>query len=204
MKGNLFTIIYATVLGMSCALLLTLVNEQLKPYKEANKQADENRNVLVALNVPFDSGLKGEGLVEVYEENVKEKQVNDMTVFEYVPADKGGEVVASAVMVEGAGLWDRIKGVLAFESDMETIRGLTFFEQNETPGIGGEIAADWFLDKFKGKKVIDSEGKAGIVIKLGAGSSENGVDAITGATMTCDKVEQLLNTAIVELTKGKE
>jgi Na+-transporting NADH:ubiquinone oxidoreductase subunit C len=127
-----------------------------------------------------------------------------MTLFEYTPADKSGEVVASAFMVEGPGLWGRIRGVLALESDMVTIRGLTFFEQEETPGIGGEIAANWFLDKFKGKKIVDTDGKAGVVIKEGAGSAENGVDAISGATMTCDKVEQLLNTAIVEITKGKE
>ena len=176
----------------------------LMPYKVANKKADENRNVLVALNVPFDAKLKGEALVKVYEENVKENTVNDMTLFEYAPSDKGGEVVASAFMVEGPGLWGRIKGVLALESDMVTIRGLTFFEQEETPGIGGEIAANWFLDKFKGKKVVDTDGKAGVVIKAGAGSAGNGVDAISGATMTCDKVEQLLNTAIVEITKGKE
>jgi Na+-transporting NADH:ubiquinone oxidoreductase subunit C len=204
MKGNLYTIIYAAILGMACALLLTAVNEVLMPYKVANKKADENRNVLVALNVPLDAKLKGEALVKVYEENVKENTVNDMTLFEYAPSDKGGEVVASAFMVEGPGLWGRIKGVLALESDMVTIRGLTFFEQEETPGIGGEIAANWFLDKFKGKKVVDTDGKAGVVIKAGAGSAENGVDAISGATMTCDKVEQLLNTAIVEITKGKE
>ena len=101
---------------------------------------------------------------------------------------------------EGPGLWGPIKGFLALESDMKTIRGLTFYEQEETPGLGGEIVADWFREQFAGKTIVDAQGKAGIEIG-GSKSGPNHVDGITGATMTCDKVEAMLNKLVKTLVE---
>ena len=87
------------------------------------------------------------------------------------------------------------------ESDMKTIRGLTFSRQEETPGLGGEIAAPWFRDQFVGKSIVDRAGKPGISIG-GAQDAPNAVDAITGATMTCDKLEAVLNQVAAKFAEG--
>ena len=86
---------------------------------------------------------------------------------------------------------------------MKTIRGLTFHEQEETPGLGAEITSEAFRDQFKGKPLVNPEGKPGIRIRVGA-SGPNEVDGITGATMTCDKVEALLNMTIEKVVAERE
>jgi Na+-transporting NADH:ubiquinone oxidoreductase subunit C len=86
---------------------------------------------------------------------------------------------------------------------MRTIKGVTFYEQEETPGLGGDIVTEGFRNLFIGKSITDKAGKAGIEIKAGGGKLENGVDAISGATMTCDKVEDMINEAVVKIVEIK-
>ncbi len=111
---------------------------------------------------------------------------------------------AMAVPFAGQGLWGPIRGFLALDPDMKTVRGITFYEQEETPGLGGEIASSWFREQFKGKSIASSEGKPGIHIRRGGGASgANEVDAITGATMTCNKLEAIINAVIGQIIEGR-
>ena len=41
--------------------------------------------------------------------------------------------------IEGVGMWGTLYGFLALDRDGNTMRGLTFYDQKETPGLGGEI-----------------------------------------------------------------
>ena len=84
---------------------------------------------------------------------------------------------------------------------MKTIRGITFYEQEETPGLGGEITAAWFREQFVGKSIIGADGKPGIIIRRGGEPAPNKVDAISGATLTCDKVQAMLCEAIESIVK---
>ncbi len=86
----------------------------------------------------------------------------------------------------GAGLWGPIWGYVAVASDYQTVVGATFDHKSETPGLGGEIANPSFQAQFAGKQLIkDGAFKSISIIKGGAPSGdENGVDAITGATIT--------------------
>lgn len=200
MKGNGYTLCYAAILGSACALLLTFVSNFTEPYRKANEEAEKNLNILLALNVPFEQGASAEQLVEVYNANVHEKNKDDLTLYEYASQEDKDTILAVAVKFAGPGLWGPVEGFLAMEPDMKTIRGITFFKQEETPGLGGEIAAPWFTDQFKGKSIVGADGKVGIVI--GGGGMElaiNEVDAISGATMTCDKVQAMLNEVIEKL-----
>jgi len=98
---------------------------------------------------------------------------------------------------ESKGLWDPIKGFLALDPEKKKITGLTFYEQKETPGLGGEIATEAFRNGFIGKSIYAADGTPGIIIRVGADESvQNEIDGITGATMTCDKVQEMLNKAI--------
>ena len=71
----------------------------------------------------------------------------------YRNIDENGELMGIAVGVKGPGLWGGIEGILALEPDMKTIKGLTFYKQEETPGLGGEIAGSDFRDQFIGKRI---------------------------------------------------
>lgn len=195
MKGRLYTLGFSAVLGTVCALLLTAAAEFTAPYKAANEKAEEFLNILIALNVPMTQDLSSEQMVKIFDENVRDRD-GDKMVYIYTPGEAEYRLEAIALRFSGPGLWAPIKGFLALDSDMRTIRGITFYEQEETPGLGGEIAASWFRDQFVGKSIVDDNGNAGIVIRGGGVALVNGVDAITGATMTCDKVEEMLNEVI--------
>ena len=200
MKGNVYTLSYAALLGTVCALLLTAASGFTASYRAANAEAEEILNILTALKVSFQADASPRQLVEIFNTNVRRRSRGDQTLYEYCPPDAEGKTQAVAVRFSGQGLWGPIKGFLALEPDMRTIRGLTLYEQEETPGLGGEIASVWFREQFEGKKITDETGKIGIAIKAGGKASTiNEVDAITGATMTCDKVEVILNKVIKKI-----
>jgi len=202
-KDSLYTLVYAIVLGTVCATLLTAAARFVEPYYKSNAEAERMRNILGVLDVPFDEDASSQELVAVFRKEVREETTGKLRKFLYVPSAGDGQAVAAAVPFEGQGLWGPVKGFLALEPDLRTIRGITFHEQEETPGLGGEIAADWFRGQFKGKRIVAEDGRAGIRIRVGAAGA-NEVDAITGATLTCQKVEAMINEAIDRIVEPKE
>lgn len=200
MKGSAYTIFFSATLGTACALLLTGVAGFTKKYQQYNRQAEEALNILMALKVPLPEGATSAEVVKAREENVKEKKQGDLTTYVY---EVNGQTKATAMRFAGPGLWGPVKGFLAFEPDMKTIRGMTIYEQEETPGLGGEIVAQWFRDQFVGKSIVDSAGNPGIVISMGGEPAANKVDGISGATMTCDKLQAMLNEAIKRIVEEK-
>ena len=63
-------------------------------------------------------------------------KIDDLTFYEYAEIEAGNRVIkAIAVIFKGAGLWGPIEGVIAFEPDLKTIRGIRFYSQEETPGL---------------------------------------------------------------------
>lgn len=197
MKESLHTLAYAGILGIVCALLLTGAGWFAAPYRHANEEADRVRNILGVLGVPFQEGAPSQELVAAYGLNVNEEERGELTLYFYADREAEGGFRAVAAPFAGQGLWGPIRGFLALEPDMRTIRAVTFYDQEETPGLGGEIGSAWFQDQFKGKSIEDAEGNPGLRIVGGGGASaQNEVDAITGATMTCGKVEEMLNATI--------
>ncbi len=203
MKGSAYTLGYAAVLGVVCALLLTGAARFTAPYRQAHAKAEEVLNILLVLNVSLPAGQSSEELVEIYKEKVLEQELGDIVKYVYSPQppNKDGAI---AIRFAGSGLWGPIKGFLALEQDMKTIRGITFYEQEETPGLGGDIVSSSFREQFVGKSIVDEAGNPGIIIKSGGEPAPNKVDAITGATMTCDKVQAMLNEAIKSISIVEE
>jgi len=221
-KGSLYALVYAAVLGAVCALLLTGAADFTEDARKANAEAEEVLNIVLALKVvPSQGETSFEQLVEihermsseqlsetydkisneeklrVYEENVRQQQRGGITTYVYSPPQAQGKSLAIAMRFSGPGLWAPIKGFLALKPDMKTIVGITFYEQEETPGLGGEIVTEGFRKRFVGKTIHDKDDNVGIVIcKPGSAKEQNEIDGITGATMTCDKVQAMLNEAI--------
>ena len=55
--------------------------------------------------------------------------------------------------LHGAGLWGGIGGYLALDADKNTIFGVNFNHESETPGLGGEIVTEKFRKQFIGKHI---------------------------------------------------
>ena len=204
MKGSLYALLYAAVLGAVCALLLTAVANVTAPYRQANEEAEQILNILIVLDVNIPSDASAKQLGEIFENNVRQEQRNGVEAFVRFQPDAREQIQAIALQFSGTGLWGPIKGFLALEPDMKTIRGLTFYEQQETAGLGGKIVEKEFRDQFAGKSIVDKDGNPGIIISRTGDPAPNKVDGISGATMTCDKVQNMLNEVIKKISKVKE
>ena len=86
----------------------------------------------------------------------------------------------------GNGLWSTMKGFLALESDLATVKGLTYAEHGETPGLGGEIDNPVWKAHWPGKELWGDDGSVAItVVKAGTvKDASHQVDGISGATIT--------------------
>ncbi|WP_367988309.1 Na(+)-translocating NADH-quinone reductase subunit C [Vibrio sp. NTOU-M3] len=105
---------------------------------------------------------------------------------------KQGDNVAKIILpVHGTGLWSMMYAFVAVETDGNTVSGITYYEQGETPGLGGEVENPTWRAQFVGKKLFDENHKPAIkVVKGGApAGSEHGVDGLSGATLTGNGVQ---------------
>jgi len=102
----------------------------------------------------------------------------------------------TVIPVYGAGLWGPVWGYIALQSDLRTIVGTYFDHESETPGLGGKIKDDpSFRAQFAGK-ALDFEDNNAIfsIVKGGAPEGKaNAIDAITGATMTSNGLNDAIN-----------
>ena len=201
MKDSLHTLLYAVVLGLVCATSLTCVNRFTAERREMNEVAEEARNIMDVLGVDFDKNASARQLLEIRDASIRRKELGELTLYTYEHPSEG---LLQAVKFAGPGLWGPIKGFLALDAKMETIRGVTFYQQEETPGLGGEITSPWFRRQFEGKTIRDIAGRPGIRIRRGGATAPNEVDAITGATMTCEKVEAMLNVVIRLIVRQRD
>jgi len=94
--------------------------------------------------------------------------------------------------VRGAGYQSMLKGYLALEGDLNTIAALTFYEQDETPGLGARVADEAWLSGWRGKQVADAGGAIRIEAVKGKAVGAHQVDGISGATRTSNGVTSLL------------
>jgi len=204
-RDNVRTVVFAIVLALVCSLVLTAASLYTAPYRSANEKAEEVLNFLSALEVPIHTGADAEALLSVFDKNVRMRRLGDLSLYEYVPdASSSEKPIAVAVPFSGPGLWGPVNGVLALEPDLRTIRGIRFYKHEETPGLGGEISADWFQKQFRGKEMVSGAGKPGLsILKPGSALHGNSVDGITGATMTCDRVQTILDGLAAALEKER-
>jgi Na+-transporting NADH:ubiquinone oxidoreductase subunit C len=103
------------------------------------------------------------------------------------------------IPVRGAGLWGPIWGNVAVESDMNTVRGVTFDHAGETPGLGAEISTLPFQQQFQNKKLFDESNRfvSIKVEKTGTYTPNNHtVDAISGGTITSKALEAMIRNSI--------
>jgi Na+-transporting NADH:ubiquinone oxidoreductase subunit C len=115
----------------------------------------------------------------------------------YLVRDAAGGIQNIILPVHGYGLWSTMYGFLALDGDARTVVGFKFYQQGETPGLGGEIANPQWQALWVGKQVLDADGRPAVQLVKGGvdpGSAEavHQVDALSGATLTSNGVANLL------------
>jgi len=115
----------------------------------------------------------------------------------YKVLDDDGDIESLVLPVEGYGLWKTLYGFLALEGDLNTVRGITFYEHGETPGLGGEVDNPRWKAHWVGRKVFGVDGEPKIeVIKGFAPPPDQApykVDGLSGATLTSRGVTNLVH-----------
>ena len=114
---------------------------------------------------------------------------------------KDHQIEGYAVPVEGQGFWAPIRGIIGITADKQTITGVAFYEQSETPGLGARIVEPDFCDAFTGKKLAEGERLIGIR-QVGTTLNNSEVHSITGATQTCVRLEKLINDGLAQWQEG--
>ena len=193
-NSNVYTIVYASIIVVIVAVLLALVSQVLSPRQEANRLLDQQKQILVALNQNYDNTDPAALYLSLVNDTI---DVNGAPVF--VANIEGN--TKYVLKLHGAGLWGGIGGYLTLDADKNTIYGVNFNHESETPGLGAEIVTEKFRSQFPGKHIKNAAGEVVSVAVLKAGKIAEGqeqVDALSGATITCDGVSTMLATNLAE------
>lgn len=110
----------------------------------------------------------------------------------YMAKDEDGNLDSIILPIHGQGLWSTMYAFVAVAPDGNTIKGITYYDQGETPGLGGEVENPNWRAEFVGKKLYDENGQPAIkVVKGGApANAPSSVDGLSGATLTSKGVQQ--------------
>jgi Na+-transporting NADH:ubiquinone oxidoreductase subunit C len=232
-----YTIVFATVVCVVCALLVSVAAVMLQPRQKANARLYMEKNVLIAAGlVKPGEDVSRQQVERFFQTDVRARLV-DFATGELLPEDRtnardydqraarndpgasraappnnagvgrmpstgvvylvgrDGKVEQVVIPLEGLGMWGTVYGFMALDRDASTIRGLTYYEHKETPGLGGEIGNPAWLALWQGRKAYDEQGLPRIaVIKGTAGPPEKDplkVDGMSGATITSNAITRL-------------
>jgi Na+-transporting NADH:ubiquinone oxidoreductase subunit C len=206
------------VLCVVCSMLITAASSGLRGYQLRNMNLDRQKNLLRSVGLIDDQKKYPAYEIEsLYRKNIRSFYVGSdgrmievsaetegqLPIYLYMPED---EIISYIVPIDARGLWGRIKGYLAIDSDGTTITGFTVYKHQETPGLGGEIERRWFQKNFEGKKIVDQEGSF-VSVGIARGLVEDRVpadrqihyvDGISGATLTGRYLEASLKDILME------
>ena len=111
---------------------------------------------------------------------------------------ENGTLETIILPVHGKGLWSTMYAFLALDADGNTVKGYSYYDHGETPGLGGEIENPAWLETWQGKKIYDDQWNLAIDVlkgKVDKGKPEaiHQVDGLSGATLTTIGVKNLMN-----------
>lgn len=205
-NSNVYTIVYSTIVVVIVAVVLAFTNQVLKPMQDANIQLDKQKQILGALKVDFSA----EGAAKTYDkiirvgDTIKVCKPNTKDTLEVYKAHLTPDTIKYVLPLNGKGLWGGIGGYLALDDDKNTIYGVNFNHEGETPGLGAKIVEMAFREQFEGTHIRNAANEVVSVAVLKSGKTAVGqeqVDAISGATITSTGVSTMLETNLKEYVK---
>ena len=192
-NGNVYTIVYAAVMVIIVAFLLAFVASALKETQDKNVALDTKKQILASLNIRDceDADAK-------YNEVITSGELDSPTLTATVDGQE-----KLIVNVKGAGLWGGIWGWVSINKDGKTVFGTFFNHESETAGLGARIKDDQsFQDAFQNKQIFDESGNVALSVlkkgKEGNLGQEFIVEAVTGATLTSNGVNDMIQAGLKE------
>ena len=189
-KGNA----YVLEQYQNCVASAEIINYEGKTLQTLTIKGEDGKPVIFdALKPQYDLMKK---IADAQDKGQSESEINALKAQLRLPVytfNSDGRKIR-VVPCYGAGLWGPVWGYLAFEEDMNTLDGAVFDHKGETPGLGAEIAHEKFYSQFHGKQIYDQAGNfvSVKVVKGGAHGDINGVDAISGGTITSNALQNTI------------
>lgn len=223
-SGNGYVLGFAITVCVVISAGLAATATSLKDIQESAKEFDRQKNVMIAAGLVEDGDPRPRAELEaLYKSRVREQVIDvetgkvddgktpadvaklkdpkEMARFRAIAVavdDKGVEETF-ILPISGKGLWSTLYGYLALERDANTVRGITFYQHGETPGLGGEVDNPSWKAQWKGKTILDEKGNlASITVKKGkvdpaiTNEKQHFVDGLSGATITCNGVNRFV------------
>ena len=215
-NSNTYTVIYSVILVVVVAAVLAFAAMYLKPTQDANVKKDTIGQILTAATF---ANVEDAQILDTYKAEIASailvdaegNKVGDLDIEScevYGTSDLKKQITAepkalpvyifkngiTVVPCYGAGLWGPIWGYVGLEGDLKTIKAVRFGHKGETPGLGAKISDEpSFAEAFVAKTI--GEGKILFEVAKPANrqTENNGVDAISGATITSQALGKTLN-----------
>ena len=229
---NVYTVLFATGMVVVVGSILAFLASALKPRIQENERFEKQQNILYAMGVNEneDEGsvnfISTEEVEEVFSQYITRQLVikGDSIVEDgeaylidlkkQLAIAKSGDTPSLPVMIGekdgktfyiipmyGKGLWDAIWGHIALDENL-VVQGVYFDHKGETPGLGANIKARYFMDDFAGESILDGTRYAGIEVAKGNNDplnqdkEDNQVDALAGATITGNGVSAMISETV--------
>ena len=245
-KDSMYNIIKVSLLMcFICSVIVSSAAVFLKPQREANKELDRTKNILLAAGL-YDKETAGDdvditGLFENFEIRLVDLvdkrllsalEVSDLGIdvrcYDKRRASKepgiskvleprddiayisrrarysvvyllreNGDISKIVLPIHGYGLWSTLYGFIALRGDGNTVSGITFYEQQETAGLGGEVDNPAWKALWPGKQIYDADHKVALKVIKGtvdkrSPNAKHQVDGLSGATITSRGVQNLI------------
>ena len=225
-RGKVYSVVFVLIITVFWGFVLSFAATSLREPQQANEQRNIRENILKAVGLmEREQKLEPEEINQLYDDSVESFLVDhEGKVIPGSSADgvdleeelenpdpaawrlpvfvvtEGGKASVYAIPVYGQGLWSTLYGYLALEDDLDTVKGITFYDHGETAGLGAEIEQAWFQDNFVGKRIFDGSALRSIQVVKGkvadvfsnAADHTYAVDGISGASITGRGVTNLL------------
>jgi Na+-transporting NADH:ubiquinone oxidoreductase subunit C len=94
--------------------------------------------------------------------------------------------------IRGYGLWGTLYGYISLDADLNTVKGIEYYDHKETPGLGGEVDNPVWKSDWNGKKIYDTSGEVILYVTKGPSSEDYEIDGISGATLTSNGVTNMI------------
>lgn len=206
-NSNTYTIVYAVIMVVVVATVLTFAAVSLKPRQDANVLTEKMGAILGSVG-------EGKGAADAKDKDAYVKSEFEKVIIKSLLVNASGEAkevpaaqalatlsnlsaifaqketmpvfeaklsdgkIVYVVPVTGKGLWGPVWGYIALNADCDVIYGAQFDHKSETPGLGAEISLPAFCNQFVGKKLFEAGKFSSINLTKGAGSSENNPHAV--------------------------
>ncbi|GJQ61710.1 MAG: Na(+)-translocating NADH-quinone reductase subunit C [Melioribacteraceae bacterium] len=157
----------------------------------ADELKPENFSIMdVTKNPQFTSSISASNDVA----GIKTKPTH-MIVYEVL--DKEENVEKYILPIYGKGLWSTMYGFIALDKDLQTVRGITFYQHGETPGLGGEVDNPRWKASWKGKTLYDDSGELVLEVIKGqvdqsSDKANRQIDGLSGSTITTRGVDNTI------------